>query len=468
MAMFVSREKFVCVEKGIAYEAKIRRIRTSYKGTFYIVHFQGWSERSNIRVQVGKEEGKMFKGTLQEYYEKYGVSEPQEEVKAEVENEGGDENQAVGNEEETAENEEVEEGEEDVEEEEVEEEEVEEEEVEEEEVGEEEAGEEEVEEEEVEEEDEKVEEEEETQENEVEVEVKVDEVPVPVVVPVVKPKKSRKRKHSPLNIEGAVEISGPRARRSAAKQVIEEFTMDKFVMSRRLRRIQDDDRKLRIRHHIRIKMPCRVSINEIVNDYVRTLRRFNKNQKITRAHIQKWAPSVLALVDHFNSNMKRWMYGVLEEWEYPELKEYGENPSQYYGIIHLGRCVKKLRGIYELFPNEQASIEFIMLGLGGFNKFLDKHYEKYYRRSEDYENLTEYQFENHQIVNGSYNFTYRAKDFEMKLFFFRVFIARLETFSQNHSKGFRRSPLNGNRIFETKFGFVKSRSHQLPTDNRMF
>ncbi|UMM44451.1 hypothetical protein L5515_019599 [Caenorhabditis briggsae] len=164
-------------------------------------------------------------------------------------------------------------------------------------------------------------------------------------------------------------------------------------MSRRLRRIEDDDRKLRIRHHIRIKMPCRVPINEIVNDYVRTLRRFNKNQRITRAHIQKWAPSVLALVDHFNSNMKRWMYGVLEEWEYPELDEYGENPSQYYGIIHLGRCVKKMKGIYELFTKERASIEFIMSGLGGFNKFIDKHYEKYYRRSEDYENLTEYQFE---------------------------------------------------------------------------
>ncbi|UMM44452.1 hypothetical protein L5515_019599 [Caenorhabditis briggsae] len=384
MAMFASREKFVCVEKGIAYEAKIRRIRTSYRGTFYIVHFQGWSERSNIRVQVGKEEGKMFKGTLQEYNEKYGVNEQQEEENVEVENNGGDENQEDEKEEETAENEqdvEEDEGAGGEDEEEVEEEEVEEEEVEEEE------DEEEVEKEEEVEAEEEVEGEEEAQENEVE--VKVENVPVPVV----EPKKSRKRKHSPIKIEGAVEISGPRARRSAAKQVIEEFTLDKFVMSRRLRRIEDDDRKLRIRHHIRIKMPCRVPINEIVNDYVRTLRRFNKNQRITRAHIQKWAPSVLALVDHFNSNMKRWMYGVLEEWEYPELDEYGENPSQYYGIIHLGRCVKKMKGIYELFTKERASIEFIMSGLGGFNKFIDKHYEKYYRRSEDYENLTEYQFE---------------------------------------------------------------------------
>ncbi|EGT30152.1 hypothetical protein CAEBREN_05092 [Caenorhabditis brenneri] len=66
---FSAGELVVCVEKDCPYAAKIMQIKEHKKVLSYFVHYIGWSSRTDIKVAVGSEPGRLFKGTVAEYVE---------------------------------------------------------------------------------------------------------------------------------------------------------------------------------------------------------------------------------------------------------------------------------------------------------------------------------------------------------------------------------------------------------------
>ncbi|EGT42033.1 hypothetical protein CAEBREN_09506 [Caenorhabditis brenneri] len=67
--IFSAGELVVCVEKNCPYAAKIMQIKEHKKVLSYFVHYIGWSSRTDIKVAVGSEPGRLFKGTVAEYVE---------------------------------------------------------------------------------------------------------------------------------------------------------------------------------------------------------------------------------------------------------------------------------------------------------------------------------------------------------------------------------------------------------------
>ncbi|PIC30658.1 hypothetical protein B9Z55_021827 [Caenorhabditis nigoni] len=69
---FSKGENVVCVSKGTPYKAKVINITQKSGAECYIVHFDGWNSRYDVAIEVGKEDGELFKGTVEEYQTKMG------------------------------------------------------------------------------------------------------------------------------------------------------------------------------------------------------------------------------------------------------------------------------------------------------------------------------------------------------------------------------------------------------------
>ncbi|UMM20420.1 hypothetical protein L5515_015699 [Caenorhabditis briggsae] len=69
---FSKGENVVCVSKGTPYKAKVINITTKHGAECYIVHFDGWNSRYDVAIEIGSENGELFKGTVEEYQAKMG------------------------------------------------------------------------------------------------------------------------------------------------------------------------------------------------------------------------------------------------------------------------------------------------------------------------------------------------------------------------------------------------------------
>uniref|UniRef100_A0A1I7TTM2 Uncharacterized protein n=1 Tax=Caenorhabditis tropicalis TaxID=1561998 RepID=A0A1I7TTM2_9PELO len=66
---FIKDEKFICISTdNKPYEAKIVKIITHGGMPMYVVHFKGTNAKKDVKIPIGGEEGKMFKGDLHQYY----------------------------------------------------------------------------------------------------------------------------------------------------------------------------------------------------------------------------------------------------------------------------------------------------------------------------------------------------------------------------------------------------------------
>ncbi|KAF1754502.1 hypothetical protein GCK72_021065 [Caenorhabditis remanei] len=75
--IFQIGESFVCIFKtNVPYEAKVIGIKEVKGKQCYVIHYTGWASRHDEKVQLGAEEGKMFKGTLEEYARTHNVEIP--------------------------------------------------------------------------------------------------------------------------------------------------------------------------------------------------------------------------------------------------------------------------------------------------------------------------------------------------------------------------------------------------------
>lgn len=67
--IFSVNELVVCVERNCPYAAKITAIKEHQKVVKYFIHYMGWNKSTDIKVPVGNEEGRLFKGSVAEYVE---------------------------------------------------------------------------------------------------------------------------------------------------------------------------------------------------------------------------------------------------------------------------------------------------------------------------------------------------------------------------------------------------------------
>ncbi|EFP04440.1 hypothetical protein CRE_25734 [Caenorhabditis remanei] len=80
-AKFKVGEKIVCLhEKTTPYPAKVTAIRVVRGVDNYNVHYISWHRRYDELVPFGEEEGKMFKGTLEDYNKNHNIP-PEEAMK---------------------------------------------------------------------------------------------------------------------------------------------------------------------------------------------------------------------------------------------------------------------------------------------------------------------------------------------------------------------------------------------------
>ncbi|EGT34605.1 hypothetical protein CAEBREN_16507 [Caenorhabditis brenneri] len=67
--IFSVGETIVAIYKELPYAAKIEKIKEEQGVRKYIVHYIGWNHRQDVKVEVGKEDGILFKGTIKDYVE---------------------------------------------------------------------------------------------------------------------------------------------------------------------------------------------------------------------------------------------------------------------------------------------------------------------------------------------------------------------------------------------------------------
>ncbi|CAO4372290.1 unnamed protein product [Caenorhabditis nigoni] len=76
--LFTTNEIFVCLHEKdgfkFPYSAKVMGIKKIGSTEFYLIHYRGWKSHTDIRIRVGEEAGRMFKGTLEEYGKKFHVA----------------------------------------------------------------------------------------------------------------------------------------------------------------------------------------------------------------------------------------------------------------------------------------------------------------------------------------------------------------------------------------------------------
>ncbi|CAO4372285.1 unnamed protein product [Caenorhabditis nigoni] len=76
--LFTINEIFVCLHEKdgskFPYSAKIMMIKEIGGIQYYLIHYRGWKSNTDIRIPVGEEAGRMFKGSLEEYGKKFHVA----------------------------------------------------------------------------------------------------------------------------------------------------------------------------------------------------------------------------------------------------------------------------------------------------------------------------------------------------------------------------------------------------------
>ncbi|CAF0731654.1 unnamed protein product [Adineta steineri] len=151
----------------------------------------------------------------------------------------------------------------------------------------------------------------------------------------------------------------------------------KFCLSRDWHLINNEHKLLTI--------PCQPTVEEIANLYKQS--KSNKQKPFETEHTNHFAESIITYFDTALSTML--LYAV-ERSQYKQLQEshgLGDKaqPSSVYGIVHLLRLMSQLGTILAYSPLEQTEVDFLLVHIDDFNRFLEKnikswinddHYEK--------------------------------------------------------------------------------------------
>ncbi|UJR28938.1 hypothetical protein I4U23_010155 [Adineta vaga] len=124
--------------------------------------------------------------------------------------------------------------------------------------------------------------------------------------------------------------------------------------------------------HKLLTIPCQPTVEEITNLYRQS--KTNKQKAFETEHTNHFADSIITYFDTALSTML--LYAV-ERSQYKQLQEsYGLGdkiqPSTMYGIVHLLRLMSQLGSILAYSPLEQTEVDFLLLHIDDFNRFLEK------------------------------------------------------------------------------------------------
>ncbi|CAF2520620.1 unnamed protein product [Rotaria sp. Silwood2] len=124
--------------------------------------------------------------------------------------------------------------------------------------------------------------------------------------------------------------------------------------------------------HKLLIIPCQPTVEEITNLYRQS--KSNKQKPIEAEHTNHFAESIITYFDTALSTML--LYAV-ERAQYKEIQQshgLGDKvqPSSVYGIVHLLRLMSQLGSILAYSPLEQTEVDFLLVHIDDFNRFLEK------------------------------------------------------------------------------------------------
>jgi len=121
-----------------------------------------------------------------------------------------------------------------------------------------------------------------------------------------------------------------------------------------------------------VNLPCQPTVEEITNLYRQT--KSAKPKSTESEQTNHFAESIVTYFDTALSTML--LYG-LEREQYKQMQETHElgdkvQASNVYGVVHLLRLMSQLGTILAYSPLEQTEVDFLLVYIDDFNRFLEK------------------------------------------------------------------------------------------------
>jgi len=124
--------------------------------------------------------------------------------------------------------------------------------------------------------------------------------------------------------------------------------------------------------HKLLILPAQPSVDDIIKLY----RQFkaNKQKSAEAEHTKHFAESIIS---YFDTALSTMLLYAIERSQFKQLQETHElgdklQPSNIYGIVHLLRLMSQLGTILAYSPLDQMEVEFLLVHIDDFNRFLEK------------------------------------------------------------------------------------------------
>jgi len=121
-----------------------------------------------------------------------------------------------------------------------------------------------------------------------------------------------------------------------------------------------------------LNIPCEPTVEEITNLYRQS--KAPKQKSIENEQTNHFAESI---VTYFDTALSTMLLYAVERGQYKQLQEsqgLGDKvqPSNIYGIVHLLRLMSQLGTILAYSPLEQTEVDFLLVHIDDFNRYLEK------------------------------------------------------------------------------------------------
>ncbi|CAF2122476.1 unnamed protein product [Rotaria magnacalcarata] len=140
--------------------------------------------------------------------------------------------------------------------------------------------------------------------------------------------------------------------------------------------------------HKLLILPCQPTVEEITNLYRQS--KLNKQKSMEAEQTHHFTESI---VTYFDTALSTMLLYAVERAQYKEIQEshgIGDKmqSSNVYGILHLLRLMSQLGSILAYSPLEQTEVDFLLVHIDDFNRFLEKNI-KTWLNDDHYQNATD-------------------------------------------------------------------------------
>lgn len=139
--------------------------------------------------------------------------------------------------------------------------------------------------------------------------------------------------------------------------------------------------------HKLLTIPCQPTVEEITKLY-----RQSKTHKLKSIEAEQTNHFSESIITYFDTALSTMLLYAIERNQYKQIQEthgLGDKtqPSNVYGVVHLLRLMSQLGSILAYSPLEQMEVDFLLIHIDDFNRFLEKNIktwvndENYYQPS---------------------------------------------------------------------------------------